>query len=54
MSYKIEEIEGIGSAYAAKLNEADGFTTDDLLRKPPQNRDASRSPKQRVSQRNLY
>lgn len=33
MSYKIEEIEGIGSAYAAKLNEADVFTTDDLLRK---------------------
>ena len=33
MSYKIEEIEGIGSAYAAKLNEADIFTTDDLLRK---------------------
>lgn len=32
MSYKIEEIEGIGSAYAAKLNEADVFTTDDLLR----------------------
>ena len=33
MSYKIEEIEGIGSAYAAKLNKADVFTTDDLLRK---------------------
>ena len=33
MSYKIEEIEGIGSAYAARLNEADVFTTDDLLRK---------------------
>lgn len=32
MSYKIEEIEGIGSAYAARLNEADIFTTDDLLR----------------------
>lgn len=32
MSYKIEEIEGIGSAYAARLNEAGIFTTDDLLR----------------------
>lgn len=32
MSYKIEEIEGIGSTYAARLNEADIFTTEDLLR----------------------
>ena len=31
MSYKIEEIEGIGKAYADKLNEANVFTTDDLL-----------------------
>ena len=31
MSYIIEEIEGIGKAYADKLNEANVFTTDDLL-----------------------
>lgn len=31
MSYKIEEIEGIGKAYADKLNEANVFTTDELL-----------------------
>lgn len=31
MSYKIEEIEGIGPAYGAKLQEAGIKTTDDLL-----------------------
>ncbi len=32
MSYKIDEIEGIGPSYAAKLAEAKIETTDDLLR----------------------
>ncbi|MDH3979376.1 MAG: DUF4332 domain-containing protein [Gammaproteobacteria bacterium] len=32
MSYKIEEIEGIGPAYAEKLAAADISTTDDLLK----------------------
>jgi len=32
MSYKIEEIEGIGPAYAEKLSAADIGTTDDLLK----------------------
>ncbi|MDH3887590.1 MAG: DUF4332 domain-containing protein [Gammaproteobacteria bacterium] len=32
MSYKIEEIEGIGPAYAEKLSAADVRTTDDLLK----------------------
>ena len=31
MSYKIEQIEGIGAAYAAKLAAAGIKTTDDLL-----------------------
>ena len=31
MAYKIIEIEGIGSTYAAKLNQAGIITTDDLL-----------------------
>ncbi len=31
MSYKIEDIEGVGSIYAAKLGEAGVKTTDDLL-----------------------
>ena len=31
MEYKIIDIEGIGDAYAAKLNEAGIKTTDDLL-----------------------
>ena len=31
MSYKIEQIEGIGAAYAAKLATAGIKTTDDLL-----------------------
>lgn len=31
MSYKIDEIEGIGAAYAEKLQEAGIRTTDDLL-----------------------
>ena len=31
MSYKIDEIEGIGPAYSAKLQEAGIKTTDDLL-----------------------
>lgn len=31
MAYKIEEIEGIGAAYAAKLEEAGVKTTEDLL-----------------------
>ncbi|HSC52491.1 MAG TPA: DUF4332 domain-containing protein [Phnomibacter sp.] len=31
MSYKIEEIEGIGSTYAAKLNKEGIITTTDLL-----------------------
>lgn len=31
MAYKIDEIEGIGPAYAAKLNAAGIKTTDDLL-----------------------
>ena len=33
MSYKIEEIEGIGAGYAQKLEAAGVRTTDDLLRK---------------------
>ena len=33
MAYKIIDIEGIGDVYAAKLNEAGGRTTDDLLEK---------------------
>lgn len=33
MSYKIEQIEGIGAAYAAKLATAGIKTTDDLLKK---------------------
>ena len=33
MSYKIEEIEGIGPAYAEKLGQADIKTTEDLLDK---------------------
>lgn len=33
MSYKIEEIEGIGPAYADKLSAAEIKTTDDLLGK---------------------
>lgn len=32
MSYKIEEIEGIGPAWAAKLSAANISTTDDLLK----------------------
>ncbi len=32
MGYKIEEIEGIGPAYAEKLAAADITTTDDLLK----------------------
>ncbi len=31
MSYKIEEIQGVGPAYAEKLAQADITTTDDLL-----------------------
>ena len=33
MGYKIEEIEGVGPAYAEKLSAADISTTDDLLDK---------------------
>lgn len=33
MAYKIAEIEGIGDAYAAKLQEAGIKTTEDLLNK---------------------
>ena len=33
MAYKIEDIEGIGPAYGAKLKEAGIKTTDDLLEK---------------------
>ncbi len=33
MSYKIDQIEGIGPAYAAKLNEAGIKTTEELLEK---------------------
>ncbi|MCM1483491.1 MAG: DUF4332 domain-containing protein [Muribaculaceae bacterium] len=33
MSYKIEQIEGIGPAYAAKLEEAGISTTEDLLKR---------------------
>lgn len=33
MAYKIDEIEGIGPAYATKLNEAGVKTTEDLLAK---------------------
>ena len=33
MSYKIEEIEGIGPSYASKLADAQIQTTDDLLTK---------------------
>ncbi len=33
MAYKIEQVEGIGQVYAAKLNEAGVKTTDDLLEK---------------------
>ena len=40
MSYKIEEIEGIGQAYAEKLSAAKIATTEDLLEmcKTPQGR----------------
>lgn len=31
MAYKIDQIEGVGEVYAAKLNEAGIKTTDDLL-----------------------
>lgn len=31
MAYKIEEVEGIGSSYATKLEEAGVKTTEDLL-----------------------
>jgi len=31
MSYKVEEIEGIGASYASKLEEAGVKTTDELL-----------------------
>ncbi len=31
MTYKVEQIEGIGEVYAAKLNEVEIKTTDDLL-----------------------
>ncbi|MCQ2257461.1 MAG: DUF4332 domain-containing protein [Bacteroidaceae bacterium] len=33
MSYKVEQIEGVGSVYAEKLNAAGIKTTDDLLAK---------------------
>lgn len=33
MAYKIDQIEGIGEVYAAKLQEAGIKTTDDLLEK---------------------
>ncbi len=33
MAYKIEQVEGIGESYAAKLREAGINTTDDLLEK---------------------
>jgi len=33
MAYKIEQIEGIGEVYAAKLNEVGIVTTEDLLEK---------------------
>lgn len=33
MAYKIEQVEGIGESYAAKLREAGIDTTDDLLTK---------------------
>jgi len=33
MSYKIEEVEGIGPEYGAKLRGADIQTTEDLLRR---------------------
>ena len=33
MSYKIDEIEGIGPAYSEKLGAAEVKTTDDLLKK---------------------
>lgn len=33
MSYKVDTIEGVGEAYAAKLAEAGVKTTDDLLEK---------------------
>lgn len=36
MSYKIDQIEGIGSAYAQKLNDLGLSTTDDLLEKGAQ------------------
>lgn len=32
MAYKIDDIEGIGPAYAAKLNDAGIKTTDDFLK----------------------
>ena len=32
MAYKIAEIEGIGDSYAAKLQEAGIYTTDELLK----------------------
>lgn len=33
MSYKVEQIEGVGTAYAEKLNEAGVKTTEELLAK---------------------
>ncbi len=42
MSYKIEQIEGIGEAYAAKLNSLGIKTTDELLEKAAGKSDRSK------------
>ncbi len=45
MAYKIEQVEGIGESYAAKLREAGINTTDDLLEKC-----ATRSGREKVAE----
>ena len=45
MAYKIVEIEGVGEAYAKKLEEAGVKTTEICLKKPPRKKDAKNSRK---------
>lgn len=52
MSYKVEQIEGIGPAYAAKLEAALILTTEELLDRCATRPDASAPPKRPASRRN--